>query len=94
MHCWRPGIPVNRVQFAIAEALFGDINPGGRLPFTWARHAGQLPIYYDIKPSGRGYAYNDDDGKPMFPFGFGLSYTSFEYSGLVLPSEVKKRWYC
>ncbi len=87
LEAWYPG---EQGAIAIAEALFGDINPGGRLPFSWARHAGQLPVYYDIKPSGRGYAYNDDDGKPMFPFGFGLSYTSFEYTGLVLPSTVKK----
>jgi beta-glucosidase len=75
---------------AIAETLFGDINPGGRLPITWARHAGQIPIYYYIKPSGRGYSYLDDDGKPMFPFGFGLSYTSFEYSDLIVPEKVNK----
>jgi len=75
---------------AIAEALFGDVNPGGRLPFSWARHAGQLPIYYNFKPSGRGYAYNDDDGKPMFPFGFGLSYTTFGYSDLQMPGKVEK----
>jgi len=87
IEAWYPG---EQGAIAIAETLFGDINPGGRLPFTWARHAGQLPIYYDIKPSGRGYEYNDDDGKPMFPFGFGLSYTTFEYSNLVLPSAVKK----
>jgi beta-glucosidase len=87
LEAWYPG---EQGAIAIAEALFGDINPGGRLPFSWARHAGQLPVYYDIKPSGRGYAYNDDDGKPMFPFGFGLSYTSFEYSDLILPSTVKK----
>jgi len=87
LEAWYPG---EQGAIAIAEALFGDINPGGRLPFSWARHAGQLPVYYDIKPSGRGYAYNDDDGKPLFPFGFGLSYTSFEYSDLILPSSVKK----
>lgn len=87
LEAWYPG---EQGAIAIAETLFGDNNPGGRLPFSWARHAGQLPIYYDIKPSGRDYVYNDDDGKPMFPFGFGLSYTTFEYSGLVLPSEVKK----
>ncbi|MDR0726363.1 MAG: glycoside hydrolase family 3 C-terminal domain-containing protein [Prevotellaceae bacterium] len=75
---------------AIAEALFGDINPGGRLPLTWARHAGQIPNYYYIKPSGRSYRYLDDDGKPLFPFGFGLSYTSFEYSDLVIPEKVNK----
>ncbi|MDD4189859.1 MAG: glycoside hydrolase family 3 N-terminal domain-containing protein [Mangrovibacterium sp.] len=86
LEAWYPG---EQGAVAIAETLFGNNNPGGRLPFTWARHAGQLPIYYDIKPSGRGYAYNDDDGKPMFPFGFGLSYTSFEYSNLVVPLDVK-----
>jgi beta-glucosidase len=75
---------------AIAETLFGDNNPGGRLPVTWARHAGQLPIYYYIKPSGRGYSYLDDDGKPMFPFGYGLSYTTFEYSSLLIPEKVNK----
>ncbi|MDR1584477.1 MAG: glycoside hydrolase family 3 C-terminal domain-containing protein [Prevotellaceae bacterium] len=75
---------------AIAETLFGDVNPGGRLPVTWARHAGQIPAYYYIKPSGRGYRYLDDDGKPMFPFGYGLSYTSFEYSDLVVPEKVNK----
>ncbi|MGD9932072.1 MAG: glycoside hydrolase family 3 C-terminal domain-containing protein, partial [Mangrovibacterium sp.] len=87
LEAWYPG---EQGAIAIAETLFGDNNPGGRLPFSWARHAGQLPIYYDIKPSGRDYVYNDDDGKPMFPFGFGLSYTTFEYSGLVLPSKVDK----
>ena len=75
---------------AIAETLFGDINPGGRLPVTWIRHSGQIPIYYSVKPSGRGYAYNDDDGLPMYPFGYGLSYTSFEYADLVLPEKVEK----
>ncbi|MDR2027832.1 MAG: glycoside hydrolase family 3 C-terminal domain-containing protein [Prevotellaceae bacterium] len=78
---------------AIAEALFGDINPGGRLPMTWARHAGQIPVYYYIKPSGRGYRYLDDDGKPLFPFGYGLSYTTFEYSDLVIPEKVTKDGY-
>jgi beta-glucosidase len=75
---------------AIAEALFGDLNPGGRLPITWAKHAGQVPIYYYIKPSGRGYGYLDDDGKPLYPFGYGLSYTTFEYSNLVVPKTVAK----
>jgi beta-glucosidase len=87
LEAWYPG---EQGGTAIAETLFGDINPGGRLPFSWAKHAGQIPIYYYIKPSGRGYHYLDDDGKPMFPFGFGLSYTSFEYSNLVVPDKVNK----
>lgn len=62
---------------AIAEALFGDINPGGKLPLTFARNVGQLPAYYNRKPSARrGYLF--DDQSPLFPFGFGLSYTRFE----------------
>lgn len=84
---WYPG---QEGAKAIAGTLFGDKNPGGRLPFTWAKHTGQLPIYYSIKPSGRGYAYNDDDGKPLFPFGYGLSYSSFEYSNLQIPSQLAK----
>jgi beta-glucosidase len=87
LEAWYPG---EQGAIAIAETLFGDNNPGGRLPFSWARHAGQLPVYYDVKPSGRGYGYNDDDGKPMFPFGYGLSYTTFEYSNMVLPSQLNK----
>jgi len=75
---------------AIAETLFGDNNPGGRLPFTWARHSGQIPIYYNYKPSGRSYGYLDDNGKPLYPFGYGLSYTTFEYSDAKIPSEVVK----
>jgi beta-glucosidase len=87
LEAWYPG---EQGGTAIAETLFGDVNPGGRLPMTWARHAGQIPAYYYIKPSGRGYRYLDDDGKPMFPFGFGLSYTSFEYSNLVVPERVNR----
>ncbi|MDR1339635.1 MAG: glycoside hydrolase family 3 C-terminal domain-containing protein, partial [Prevotellaceae bacterium] len=87
LEAWYPG---ELGGIAIAETLFGDLNPGGRLPVTWARHAGQIPAYYYIKPTGRGYGYLDDDGKPMFPFGFGLSYTSFEYSNLVVPEKVNR----
>jgi beta-glucosidase len=87
LEAWYPG---EQGGTAIAETLFGDNNPGGRLPVSWARHAGQLPLYYYIKPSGRGYRYLDDDGKPLFPFGYGLSYTTFEYSNLMIPEKVTK----
>ncbi|WP_419815305.1 glycoside hydrolase family 3 N-terminal domain-containing protein [Glacieibacterium sp.] len=61
---------------ALADALFGDVNPGGKLPVTIARSVGQLPMFYNYKPSAhRGYLFSDKT--PLFPFGFGLSYTSF-----------------
>lgn len=65
---------------AIAEVLFGEYNPAGRLPITFPMHESQLPLYYNHKPTGRGDDYVNLSGKPLFPFGFGLSYTSFEYS--------------
>ena len=88
LEAWYPG---EQGGTAIAETLFGDNNPGGRLPVSWARHAGQLPVYYYVKPSGRGYSYLDDNGKPMFPFGYGLSYTTFEYSDLVVPEKITRK---
>jgi beta-glucosidase len=64
---------------AVADVLFGKANPGGKLPVTIARSAGQLPLYYNHKPtSHRGYLF--DTVKPLFPFGFGLSYTTFDIS--------------
>ncbi len=68
---------------AIANVLFGDVNPGGKLPITFPRSAGQLPAYYYHKPSARrGYLFSS--AEPLFPFGHGLSYTSFDYSNLRL----------
>jgi beta-glucosidase len=87
LEAWYPG---EQGGTAIAETLFGDVDPGGRLPITWPKRVGQVPVYYAVKPSGRGYAYIDDDGKPLFPFGYGLSYTTFAYSNFVLPPNVKK----
>ncbi len=64
---------------ALADILFGDVNPGGKLPVSIARSVGQLPVFYNRKPSARrGYLF--DTTAPLFPFGFGLSYTSFEIS--------------
>ena len=68
---------------AVAEVLFGDVNPGGRLPITIPRSVGHVPAYYNHKPSARrGYLF--DAIEPLFPFGFGLSYTTFAYSNLRL----------
>lgn len=64
---------------AVADVLFGDVNPGGKLPVTIPRSVGQLPIFYNVKPSARrGYLFDTTD--PLYPFGFGLSYTSFDLS--------------
>jgi beta-glucosidase len=84
---WLPGELGGR---AVAEVLFGDYNPGGKLPVTVPRHAGQLPAFYNFKPTkGRlkddrmeVQEYVDMPGSPLFPFGHGLSYTKFEYSNL------------
>ena len=68
---------------AVAEVLFGDANPGGKLPITFPRTVGQIPAYYYHKPSARrGYLFSSKE--PLFPFGHGLSYTSFAYSNLRL----------
>ena len=87
VEAWLPGELGGR---AIAEVLFGDYNPGGKLPVTVPRHAGQLPVFYNFKPTkGRlkddrmeVQEYVDMPGSPLFPFGHGLSYTKFEYSNL------------
>jgi beta-glucosidase len=65
-----------------ADILFGDENPAGRLPITFPVDAAQCPLYYNNKPTGRGDNYHNLTGQPLFPFGYGLSYTTFEYSDL------------
>lgn len=69
---------------AVAAVLFGDYNPAGRLPLTFPVHEAQLPLVYNHKPTGRGDDYTNLSGQPLFPFGFGLSYTTFEYSDIKL----------
>ncbi len=66
---------------AIADVLFGDCNPAGRLPVSVPRHVGQLPVYYN-KPLPAAHDYVEMSAQPLYPFGYGLSYTTFDYSGL------------
>ena len=68
---------------AIAKVLFGDYNPAGRLPVSVPRHVGQLPVYYN-KPAPAAHDYVEMSAKPLYPFGYGLSYTTFEYSDLTV----------
>jgi beta-glucosidase len=74
---------------AVADVLFGEVNPGGKLPITFPRSAGQIPAYYYRKPSAqRSYLFSRHG--PLFPFGHGLSYTTFEYRDLrVTPAQIK-----
>lgn len=99
LYAWHPGVEGGR---AIADLLFGDQNPSGKLPITIPRSGGQVPIYYCYKNGGRSVnayypflpstaeyviAYQDERSTPLFPFGFGLSYTSFEYCDFSLDRE-------
>ncbi|HAE58123.1 MAG TPA: beta-glucosidase [Anaerolineae bacterium] len=85
LEAWIPGEEGGR---AIAAALFGEFNPGGKLPITFPRSVGQIPVYYNHKPSaGRSNWYGPyltEETSPLYPFGHGLSYTSFAYSGLTI----------
>jgi beta-glucosidase len=80
LECWYLG---QEAGTAIADVLFGNYNPGGKLPISVPRSAGHLPCYYNYKPSAR-RGYLADDVTPLFPFGFGLSYTTFAFSTPVL----------
>ena len=92
VEAWEPG---ELGGTAVADVLFGDYNPNGRLPITIPRSAAQLPAYYDCKPSkifwvekgwSRNHGYVDMPSSPLYPFGYGLSYTQFQYSNLVVDS--------
>ena len=90
LEAWLPG---EEGGAAVADVLFGDYNPGGKLPITIPRAAGQIPIYYNHKPSGgRSHWYGDYvslSSRPLFPFGHGLSYTRFEFDSLrIEPQQV------
>lgn len=86
LEAWYPG---QEGGHAIADILFGDVNPSGRLTLSLPADVGQLPVYYLGKRS-RGARYLERDSEPLYPFGFGLSYTEFSYSGLkVEPAEIQ-----
>lgn len=93
LECWLLG---SQSGNAIADVLFGDYNPSGKLPSTFPYHVGQIPIYYELLNGGRplkpnvyefSSKYRDIPNTPLFAFGYGLSYTTFEYSGLKLSSD-------
>jgi len=80
---WYPG---QAGGTALADVLFGDYNPGGRLPVTFYKSADQLPPFTDYSMKGRTYRFFE--GEPLFPFGYGLSYTTFAYRNLLLPKQA------
>lgn len=85
IEAWYPG---EEGGTAIADVLFGDYNPSGKLTITFPKHVGQLPLYYNHKPTGRVDDYSDLRGKQaLFEFGYGLSYTKFSYSNLKISNE-------
>ncbi len=93
VEAWRPG---ERGGHAVADVLFGDYNPSRRLAISVPRHSGQLPVFYNYKPSkaywiyGEKRGYVDMPATPLYPFGYGLSYTKYEYSGLRIdPTEIR-----
>lgn len=94
LQVWHPGIEAGN---AVADVVFGDYNPSGKLTATWPRNVGQIPIYHSIKNTGRPAPteafekfksnYLDVKNAPLLPFGYGLSYTSFEYSNINLSKK-------
>ena len=84
INAWYPGMEGGN---AIADVLFGDYNPAGRLTVSVPRSLGQIPVYYTAKRMGYQRDYVDESGKPLYPFGYGLSYTSFDYTGLNVTSK-------
>jgi beta-glucosidase len=87
LEAWLPG---EEGAAAVADVLFGEVNPSGRLAITFPRHVGQVPLYYNQKPSGGKsnwfWDYVSEKSSPLFPFGHGLSYTTFAYSDIFIAS--------
>jgi beta-glucosidase len=88
LESWEPG---NLGGQAVAEILFGDVNPSGKLPLTVARSVGQLRMIYNHKPSAYFHKYADEKNTPLYPFGFGLSYTKYSYHAPKLSSKTFKQ---
>jgi len=94
VEAWHLGVEAGN---AVADVLFGDVNPNGKLPVTFPRNVGQIPLYYNYKSTGRPIVekekftskYIDSPNSPLFPFGFGLSYTTFAYSNLKVSPAVR-----
>jgi beta-glucosidase len=87
---WEPGEEGGQ---AVADVLFGDYNPGGKLPISFPKNEGQIPVYYCRKPSGRKSGvwqdYVDGSADPLYEFGYGLSYTTFQFDDLVIkPTKI------
>ena len=96
LEAWFPGVQAGN---AVADVLFGTVNPGGKLPVTFPRSVGQVPIYYNPEPTGRpcdptfkwNSRYRDiPTCAPLYPFGYGLSYTTFDISNLTLSSHTMR----
>ena len=98
LNVWFPG---SEAGYAIADVLFGKVNPCGKLPMSFPRSVGQIPVYYNHKTTGRPQSqedvyekfrsvYLDEKNTPLYPFGFGLSYTTFNYSDISLSNTQLK----
>lgn len=96
LYAWFGG---TEAAFAIGDVIFGDVNPSGKLTTTFPQNVGQIPLYYNHKNTGRPLAegawfekfrsnYIDVSNDPLYPFGYGLSFTTFEYSGITLSSTI------
>jgi beta-glucosidase len=98
VEAWQLGVQSGN---AIAQVLYGDYNPSGKLPMTFPRSVGQIPIYYNYKNTGRPYGensdvvfwshYSDESNKPLYPFGYGLSYTTFSYKNLKINTLADRK---
>ena len=88
VEAWEPGMEAGQ---AVAEVIFGEYNPGGKLPISILRNVGQIPHYYNHKPSHYYRKYKFGKTGPLYEFGHGLSYTSFSYQKLRLPKKISVR---